>query len=59
MVWNLRQFAPAARLGMDAIWHDTPTASGPWVPPGIYTLRLTVDGVVQEKALDVRPDPRK
>jgi photosystem II stability/assembly factor-like uncharacterized protein len=30
----------------------------PWVPPGNYTARLTVDGVVRTQPLVVRLDPR-
>jgi hypothetical protein len=39
--------------------HDTPREPrGPWVVPGRYTLRLTVDGRVFTAALAVRMDPR-
>lgn len=31
---------------------------GPWVVPGRYRLRLTVEGVVHERLLEVRMDPR-
>ena len=31
---------------------------GPWVLPGTYTVRLTVDGVAQTQPLTVRMDPR-
>ena len=32
-------------LSMAAIWHDTPAGpSGPWVPPGEYVVKLTVNG---------------
>ena len=31
---------------------------GPWVMPGVYTARLTVDGVVQSQTFSVRMDPR-
>ena len=31
---------------------------GPWVMPGVYTARLTVDGAVQSQAFSVRMDPR-
>ncbi len=57
-IWNLRRAAPPTGLGMDAIWNNTPTAKSPWVAPGTYTLKLTVDGVVQTQPLEVRPDPR-
>ena len=58
-VWNLRPYAPASGLGMDAIWHNTPTSKAPWIAPGRYTLHLTVDGKTSEQKLDVKPDPRK
>jgi hypothetical protein len=31
---------------------------GPWVMPGTYTARLTVDGTVQSQSFRVRMDPR-
>ncbi len=31
---------------------------GPWVMPGTYTVRLTVDGAVQTQTFTVRMDPR-
>ncbi|MCE2902586.1 MAG: WD40/YVTN/BNR-like repeat-containing protein [Gemmatimonas sp.] len=31
---------------------------GPWVMPGTYTVRLTVDGAVQRQTFTVRMDPR-
>ncbi|MBB6049281.1 glycoside hydrolase [Armatimonas rosea] len=58
-VWNLRQYAPASGLGMDAIWQNTPTSKAPWVAPGKYTLRLTIEGGIWEQPLEVKPDPRK
>ena len=59
LVWNLRTFAPARGLGMDAIWRNTPMAKGAWVAPGTYTLRLTVGDKAVEQKLDIRTDPRK
>ena len=48
-VWNLRYASPLAE----------PFAStGIWAPPGIYTVELSADGVVQRQTLEVRPDPR-
>lgn len=60
-VWNLRKPGPANRFGLpiSAIWGDTPLSTGPWVAPGTYTVRLSVDGRTFEKPLDVRTDPRK
>ncbi len=31
---------------------------GPWVMPGTYTVRLTVDGAAQQRTFAVRMDPR-
>jgi photosystem II stability/assembly factor-like uncharacterized protein len=46
-------------LGMAAIWHDTPFgARGPFVPPGEYTVRLTVDGKILEQKVRLKADPR-
>jgi hypothetical protein len=58
-IWNLRQYAPASGLGIDAIWQNTPTSKAPWVAPGKYTLRLTIEGGIWEQPLEVMPDPRK
>jgi photosystem II stability/assembly factor-like uncharacterized protein len=61
-VWDLH-YAPPAALRHDypiaAVPHDTPREPrGPWVVPGRYTVRLTVDGRVFTTPLDVRMDPR-
>lgn len=65
-VWDLRN-TPAAQSGgrrggglpISAIWHDTPIGQqGEFVKPGVYTVRLTVDGGVSEQKLTVKPDPR-
>ena len=32
--------------------------TAPIVPPGTYTVRLTVDGVTREEQVEIRPDPR-
>jgi len=60
-VWDLRQKGGSARFGLpiSAIWGDTPISSGPWIPVGDYTVRLTVDGKAYEEPLQVRPDPRR
>lgn len=36
----------------------TPEPTAPWVMPGNYTVRLTVNGKTQEQPLTVRMDPR-
>jgi hypothetical protein len=61
-VWDLHGPPPAAlrhEYPIAAIEHDTPREPrGPWVPPGGYKVRLTVDGRAQTQPLDVRMDPR-
>lgn len=61
-VWDLRHAPPPGiRRGYDiaATWRNTPSdPTGPWVLPGEYRVRLTVDGVVREATLTVRLDPR-
>lgn len=42
-----------------AIYKNTaPEETSPWVLPGMYTVRLTVDGKVFNQPLQVRMDPR-
>jgi hypothetical protein len=61
-VWDLRYTPPrgARRThSIAAIYRNTPSGPmGPFVHPGSYTARLTVDGTVQQRTLDVRLDPR-
>ncbi len=62
-VWDLHA-APAAGGGrggapISAIRGDTPIAQGAWMPPGTYTVTLTVDGRTYNQDLLVRPDPRQ
>jgi photosystem II stability/assembly factor-like uncharacterized protein len=61
-VWDLRYAPPrgARRThSIAAIYRNTPSGPmGPFVHPGSYTARLTVDGTVQQRTLDVRLDPR-
>ena len=46
-------------LPIAAVPHDTvPAPSGPWAPPGQYTLRLTVDGRSYTQPLTLKMDPR-
>jgi photosystem II stability/assembly factor-like uncharacterized protein len=51
-VWSLRQAAPVA------LAEDNKFADGVWVPPGRYTVALTVDGQRLTQPLTVKPDPR-
>lgn len=52
VIWNLRHAsiagAPGGRSG----------GAGPWVVPGTYTVRMTVDGASQDQKVEVREDPR-
>jgi hypothetical protein len=64
-VWDLHA-APAGggrRRGgeypISAIYQDTPGTQGEWMPPGSYTVKLTVDGRTYTQPLTVKPDPRK
>ena len=45
--------------GGAAVPHRTyPTVNSPWVPPGVYTVRLTVAGQSQTQPITVKMDPR-
>jgi photosystem II stability/assembly factor-like uncharacterized protein len=64
-VWDLHG-APTAggrRRGgeypISAIYRDTPGPQGEWMPPGDYTVKLTVDGRTYTQVLTVKPDPRR
>jgi hypothetical protein len=61
-VWDLRHETPAAAsfgYPIAAIYRDTPREPrGPWVTPGTYTVRLSVDGRVLAQPLAVVMDPR-
>jgi photosystem II stability/assembly factor-like uncharacterized protein len=61
-VWDLREPAPQVRdrdLPISAVCGDTPsTPEGPLLPPGLYTVRLTVDGHASQQPLLLRMDPR-
>jgi len=61
-VWDLRYSTPAALdfpFPIAAVPHDTPREPrGPWVMPGQYKVKLTVDGRSQTQPLAVRLDPR-
>jgi len=62
IVWDLRYPPPrgAARsFSIAAVVRNTPVGpAGPYVHPGRYRVRLTVDGAMSERVLDVRMDPR-
>ena len=63
-VWDLHA-APTAPPKPDdeptiaAIYADTPLHQGEWVPPGNYTVKLTVGGKSYTQPLVVKPDPRR
>ncbi len=61
-VWNLRATQPTAttyEYPIAAVPHRTPlTPQGPLVLPGVYTVRLTVDGNSESQRLTVKMDPR-
>ncbi len=60
--WDLRYAPPRGarrQFSIAAVQWKTPSGPmGPFVAPGTYTVRLTVDGAVTEKSLEVRLDPR-
>ena len=59
--WDLHYARPTEQcsLPISATPYNTKCEpEGPWVMPGTYTARLTVDGVVQAQTFSVRMDPR-
>ncbi|MCU0380069.1 MAG: hypothetical protein MUE58_02670 [Chitinophagaceae bacterium] len=60
--WDLRYPVPPGSetsLSIAAVTgHTALEPRGPFVRPGTYTVRLSVAGRVQEKALELRMDPR-
>ena len=61
-VWDLRYTPPRGTRrthAIAAIYQKTASGPvGPFVHPGSYTVRLTVDGAAQQRPLEVRLDPR-
>ena len=62
-VWDLHG-PPAGGGGrgeypISAIYQDTPGSQGEWMPPGRYSVKLTVDGRSYTQPLLVKPDPRR
>ncbi|MGC2636592.1 MAG: hypothetical protein WA294_05410 [Acidobacteriaceae bacterium] len=57
-VWDLNTGNSSAGTGDDDADDAIGAPAGPRVPPGQYTLRLTVDGAAMEKPLQVTMDPR-
>jgi hypothetical protein len=62
LTWDLRHEPPRGtrrEYSIAAVYRNTPTGPrGPFVHPGRYRVRLTVDGVSTDRPLDVRLDPR-
>ena len=54
--WDLRRDAPTSLQGV--LLFGAPSGGGAKVPPGRYTVRLTMGAVTQSQAFDVGPDPR-
>jgi hypothetical protein len=61
-VWDLhgppREARSRGEYPISAIVHDTPGSQGEWMPPGVYTVRLTAAGQTLTQKLTVKPDPR-
>lgn len=61
-IWNLRYPAPRGSnrsFSIAAVPYDTPSGPlGPWVAPGKYRLKLSVNDFISEQTLTVRLDPR-
>jgi photosystem II stability/assembly factor-like uncharacterized protein len=62
LMWDLRYAPPRGsqrQLPIAAVYKNTPSGPvGPFVHPGNYTVKLTVDGIVHEQTITVRMDPR-
>jgi len=54
--WDLRRDAPTALQGV--VLFGAPSGGGAKVPPGRYTVRLTVGSLTQSQNFDVAQDPR-
>jgi photosystem II stability/assembly factor-like uncharacterized protein len=60
-LWDLhyRPLNVPASFPMNAIYKDTaPEPTSPWVMPGEYTIKLTVNGQSQTQKLTIKMDPR-
>ncbi|MBL7872423.1 MAG: glycoside hydrolase [Cyclobacteriaceae bacterium] len=62
LVWDLRYAVPMGaqrQYAIAAVYQNTASSPvGPFVHPGEYVIKLSVDGEVQEKKISVRLDPR-
>jgi hypothetical protein len=54
--WDLRRDAPTSLQGV--VLFGAPSGGGAKVPPGRYTVKLTVGDVTQSASFDVAQDPR-
>ncbi|MBV6520539.1 MAG: hypothetical protein MNPFHGCM_00655 [Gemmatimonadaceae bacterium] len=61
-VWDMHHERPnvtSFSFPISAIPGQTvPEPLGPWAAPGVYTVRLTVDGIMYSQRLAIRMDPR-
>jgi hypothetical protein len=57
--WVVPVLPPPATLGMHRTMWDLMDDAGTMVPPGRYTIGLTVDGKVMVQSLELRRDPRE
>jgi len=57
-IWNLRHGAAPAESDRGASCFFRRAPRGPLVVPGLYTVRLSVDGEAMEQVVRVREDPR-
>jgi len=57
VVWDLRH--PGATTFAGMVLRSASPERGPWAPPGDYQLRLSADGEVRARSLEVRKDPRR
>lgn len=61
-VWDLRYAPPKGSqrsYAIAAVYRNTPAGpDGPFVQPGFYKIRLSIDGIVQENTLEIKIDPR-
>src|SRR5207248_1905142 len=55
-VWDMRYPPPASVAGA-TFWEDA-GAGGPLAPPGVYTIRLTVDEQSYTRQAELQADPR-
>ena len=57
MKYNPLNVPPSYPIGANYM-NTAPDATAPWVMPGVYTVRLSVDGTIFQQMIDVKMDPR-